>query len=73
MSTLRNPGPFNCLEKLKQDEPFFVLKASDPLAAKCVRKWAYDRMQRSGETNLEKVANALKVANDMEHYNRNKT
>lgn len=40
MSTKRNPGPYACYDKLDPDEPFFVLRAKDPLAPAVVEAWA---------------------------------
>jgi len=42
MSTLNNPGHFDCLEKLKTkpDMPFFVLLGSDPCAIASIQVWA---------------------------------
>ena len=40
MGTKNNPGPFNCYDSAHPDEPIFVLKASDPVAAIMVRFWA---------------------------------
>ena len=40
MATKRNPGKYDCLSKVADDEPLFVLRAHDPLAPGAVRGWA---------------------------------
>lgn len=40
MSTRNRPGHFDCLAKLHPDEPYFVLRAQDDLAADMVFRWA---------------------------------
>lgn len=45
MGTKRNPGKFDCYAKLADDEPFFVLRAKDPVAPMLVMAW---RALRSG-------------------------
>lgn len=40
MGTKTNPGKYDCLSKLEPDEPYFVLMARDPLAARLVDLWA---------------------------------
>ena len=42
MGTKNNPGKFDCYDKIGDDEPFFVLRAKDPSAARLVRQWAAD-------------------------------
>lgn len=39
MGTKLNPSKYDCYAKAKDDEPIFVLKASDPTAAAVVRYW----------------------------------
>ncbi len=72
MSTLNNPGPFDCLKKLDRDEPYFVFRANDPLAPKTVRKWAYDHLQKNGVNKIDKTLEALRVADEMEIWPRRK-
>lgn len=43
MSTKINPGKFDCYAKLARDEPYFVLRAKDPIAPDMVRAWRYIR------------------------------
>lgn len=68
MATLNNPGPYDCLAKLqwKPDMPFFVLLASDPIAADLVREWAY-RAKLAG-VNPEKVAEAERCAMQIDDW-----
>lgn len=43
MSTKEEPGPFDGLERAAPGEPVFPLRAKDPLAARLVRVWAWQR------------------------------
>ena len=55
-----------CYDRAGEDEPLFVLRAQDVLAAGVVREWA-DRAERGG-TKAEIVAEARKVAEEMEAW-----
>ena len=46
MSTKNKPGQFDCYAKLRPDEPYFVLRASDPVAPYLVHAW---RMLRADD------------------------
>jgi len=46
MSTKQNPGPFDCYAKLAPDEPYFVLRAKDPIAPQLITVW---KAIRSGD------------------------
>lgn len=59
--------PSSCLNRASAEEPIFVLRANDPLAAQTVRLWAAMSTGRSSE---EKVAQALQEAERMEEWNR---
>lgn len=60
-----------CLNNAERDEPIFVLRAQDKLAANVVRFWC-DRAQAAG-VNKEKVAEARAIADLMEAWpNRKK-
>lgn len=67
MGTKKEPGQFDCLSKLKDDEPYFLLKASDPLAAQIVREWAW-RAYINTLHEPEKIDEAKRCADQMEHY-----
>jgi hypothetical protein len=57
MHELRNPT--SCLNKARPDEPIFVLRAKDPLAAQTIRLWA----EMAGTTHEDdKVTEAYQVA-----------
>lgn len=62
-------NPASCLNKAAHDEPVFVLRANDPLAAQAVRLWA---AMAIGGAHHEpgKVQNALKLAEEMEQWRR---
>ena len=74
MGTKEKPGQFDCYETLAPDEPFFVLKGSDPSAALGVLMWAElyrERKQRAGAWTPQAVARyceAHEVANAMYAY-----
>lgn len=65
--------PESCLVKAKADEPLFVLRANDPIAAETVMFW----VRRAGEGtdhSPEKRAAARKIAAEMGAWrNRNVT
>lgn len=60
---LRNPA--SCLNKAAPDEPVFVLRARDPLAAQAVRLWA---AMAAGVHEPEKCASALDIAVEMDAW-----
>ena len=39
MSTKNDPGKFDCYKKLADDEPYFVLRAKDPIAPYLIEIW----------------------------------
>jgi hypothetical protein len=57
--------PRSCLNKAAPDEPVFVLRARDPLAAATVRLWA---AMATGRHEDEKVHTALESADEMEAW-----
>lgn len=73
MGTKRNPGKYDCYAKAEPDEPIFVLRASDPLAADLVRTWAgryaWNSSARGGGDE-EKYEEALACAEAMEIWYR---
>lgn len=46
MGTKQNPGEFDCLDKIYDDEPFFVIRAKDPVAERVIRYWVYLRIEK---------------------------
>ena len=62
MSTKANPGNFDCYAKLKDDEPYFVLRAKDPDAPGIVEEWASRRSARPGNATNPKIPEALETA-----------
>lgn len=66
MGTKSNPGRFDCLPNLKPDEPYFVLRAQDKGASKCVRDWAA-RAHQMG-VPADKVNEAWNVAGEMDKW-----
>lgn len=56
-------NPQSCLNKAAYDEPVFVLRAKDPLAAQTVLLWA--EMAAGGLHEPEKIAEAVALANRM--------
>jgi len=63
LEQLKNPT--SCLNKASPDEPVFVLRAKDPVAAMAVRHWA---TMAQDEHEMAKIASALKVAEEMEQW-----
>jgi hypothetical protein len=70
MSTKQNPGAFDCYAKLKDDEPYFVLKATDQSAPFIVEQWARNYSARPGKFNSDKVQEAMEVAQQMRAWYR---
>lgn len=58
-------GPHSCLNKAAPEEPIFVLRAKDPLAAQTVRLWA---AMASGVHEIDKIGEAKALADDMEAW-----
>lgn len=59
-------SPASCLNKATSDEPVFVLRAKDPLAAQTVRLWA--AMADGGTHEPEKGREALHLAEQMDAW-----
>lgn len=55
----------SCLNKAHSEEPLFVLRAKDPLAAQTVRHWA---TMSEGHHEPEKIKEALKLADQMDEW-----
>lgn len=58
-------SPVSCLNKAAPDEPLFVLRAKDPLAARVVRFWA---TLAHGVHEETKIDEALAGANEIERW-----
>jgi hypothetical protein len=58
----------SCFNKAAADEPVFVLRAKDSVAAMTVRHWA---TMASGVHEKEKISEALKLADAMDEYREN--
>lgn len=61
MATKNNPGAFDCYKDAHPDEPLFILRANDPLAAPLVRLWALARSQRVA---MQSVVNEVATLQD---------
>ena len=83
MGTKANPGKFDCYAKAADDEPIFVLRASDPRAPDAVRHWADHYIIQKQIANSvgngpepltnsqqEKYAEALACADAMEEWRK---
>lgn len=68
MATKRNG--VSCYEKAGPDEPLFVLRANDKLAAATVRFWAAQATKFG--VSLPKINEALEVAGQMESWKKRK-
>ncbi|MGH8572082.1 MAG: aspartate decarboxylase [Gammaproteobacteria bacterium] len=66
MSTKQNPGPFDCYAKLAPDEPYFVLRAKDPIAPEVVELWVALRKALHGD--YPKLAEARACAEAMRRW-----
>ena len=69
MSTKRQTldDPNSCLNKAKDNEPIFVLRANDPIAPLVVRIWA-SLSTHLGPHSVIKTSSALLAAVDMEDW-----
>jgi len=70
-------NPNSCLNKAADDEPVFVLRANDPVAAKIVRKWADEYVMEKTlastdgvltHAQLSKAQEARGLANEMDAW-----
>lgn len=66
--TKLNPGPYDCYARLREDEPFFVLRAKDPDAPQLVEMWAELRKSRPGNEANPKVGEARQIAFEMRKW-----
>lgn len=57
--------PHSCLNKADPNEPIFVLRAKDPLAAMTIRYWA---AMADGVHEHEKIDEALRFAVEMDQW-----
>jgi len=62
MSTKRDPGQFDCFAKLGIDEPYFVIRAKDPVGPDTVVAWVNLRAKTPGNTDNPKLQEALDCA-----------
>jgi hypothetical protein len=60
-------NPKSCLNKAADDEPVFVLRAKDPIAAEVVRDWAE---RAFGKHEDDKIDDANQLATQMERWRR---
>lgn len=69
-------NPDSCLNRAADDEPLFVLKATDALAPTLVREWVaryiHDKVRNKsfGPREVAKADEAFTVAEQMEDWNR---
>lgn len=61
----------SCYDKAAEDEPLFVLRAQDPLAAEIVREWA--RRAAARGVPEKKYTEAWQVAADMDQWPNKKS
>lgn len=66
MGTKTKPGKFDCLDKLADDEPYFVLRGQDKWAPLLVRQWA--QLAQRASINPSKVKEAFALAAAMEAW-----
>jgi hypothetical protein len=71
VGTKRNPDRYDVdLSKLDQDEPFFILRGNDELAAELVELWGIHA--NTLNVNHDKVLAAYHCAEDMRRWNKRK-
>lgn len=58
-------NPESCLNRAAHDEPVFVLRAKDPIAAMAIRHWA---TMAHGIHEAEKISEAIHLADDMDTW-----
>ena len=59
----------SCLNKAADDEPLFVLRATDPAAPAAIRAWIEERIAIGKNTRSdEKTVSAAAMADDMQAY-----
>jgi hypothetical protein len=58
-----NPSQYDCLPDLAEDEPYFVIRAKDPLAAAIVELHAYIGAGQSGAAH-NKLAEIMDMIRD---------
>lgn len=68
MSTKQNPGEYDCYAKLAPDEPYFVLRAKDPLAPALIELWAEQRRVQYGV--YKKLDEAVACAEKMREWKK---
>ena len=74
MSTKQHPGSFDCYAKLAPDEPYFVLRAKDPIAPALVELWAelrkaqFARFLNDGGLFAAKLTEARACADEMRRW-----
>lgn len=56
----------SCLNKAAADEPVFVLRAKDPMAAMTIRHWV--TMSSNGVQEAAKLEEAMKAADGMDAW-----
>jgi len=66
MGTKQNAGQFDCMEKIAPDEPFFVLRAKDPIGVHVVRYWV-EHAHAAGH-EAENIMEASICADDMDTW-----
>ena len=61
---------FDCLDRLADGEPYFVLRAQDQLAPELIEAWAVEA--ELNECPAAKVADARAIAAAMRHWRKRK-
>lgn len=69
MGTKNDPGEFDCYAKLLPDEPYFLIRAKDPVGAATVREWCRLREEANVKPDDEaRIAVAERCAEWMEQW-----
>lgn len=72
MATKNNPGKFDCYAAAHPNEPIFILRANDELAASIVRIWAMIRDDASPSAIRDRVEVARGIIRNKPQMNPEK-
>lgn len=59
-------NPNSCINKAADDEPVFVLRGNDPVAASIVRQWVNEYVSRKQDMNTDGILTHAQLAKAQE-------
>jgi len=68
MGTKKNPGKYDPMSKIKDDEPFFVLRGQDWTSFICILDW----IKENPQVNDDKLREAFECALAIKNYPHSK-